>query len=107
MVGNSPTRKLLDRTQIRNDAGAIVMDGRGSDTRNKNGLPVGKLWKLRAPTASAAGFHLGRETGRNLLREVARHLSWEARGASETGLAAKKMKWQPARGKFFLDNPLS
>ena len=61
------------------------------------------------PTASAAAFNLGRETGGNLLREVARNrnLSWEAHRASETWLAAKKMHSQPAKEKFFLDSPLS
>jgi hypothetical protein len=105
------------------------MEGRESDTRDKFGLPAGKLWKLplcgsrgkiklqrqffhgshiawktlrkkqmrgefpTVPTASAARFDLGRETGepsRNLLREVARNLPWEALGASGTWLAAKK-----------------
>lgn len=132
--------------RIRNDAVAIVMEGRGSDTRGKFGLRAGKLWKLplcgssgkiklqrqffhcshiawktprkkqkrgefpTVPTASAAGFNLGRETGersRNLLREVARNLSWEAQGELGTWLAAKKLRSQPARGKFFLDSPLS
>jgi hypothetical protein len=119
------------------------MQGKGSDTIGKYGLPAGKLWKLplcgssgkiklqrqffhcfhiawktlrkkqkrgefsTVPTASAAGFNLGRETGRSLLREVARNLSWEARGESETWLAAKNMQSRPARGKFFLDSPLS
>lgn len=62
------------------------------------------------PTASAAGFNLGKQTGdqsRNLLCELARNLSWEAQGESGTGLAAKKMQSLPARGKFFLDSPLS
>jgi hypothetical protein len=62
------------------------------------------------PTASAAPFNLARETGeqsRNLLHEFAKALCWEAQGESVTGLAAKKMQSRPAKGKFFLDSPLS
>ena len=47
MVGNSPTRELLDKDSgYWNDAVAIVMEGRESDTRGKFGLRSGKLWKL-------------------------------------------------------------
>jgi len=65
------------------------MEGRASDTRDKYGLSAGK-----------AGSNFERETGRNLLREVARNpnLSWEAHGASRTWLAAKKMQSRPAKG---------
>jgi hypothetical protein len=43
------------------------------------------------PTASAAGFNLGRKTGertRNLVRELARPLCWEAQG--ESGWAGRQ-----------------
>ena len=39
-------RELLEGLRIRNDAVAIVMEGRGSDTRGKCGLRAEKLWKL-------------------------------------------------------------
>lgn len=62
------------------------------------------------PTASTAGFNLGRETcerSHNLLRELARNLCWEAQGESGMGLAAKKTQSRSAKAKFFLDSPLS
>jgi hypothetical protein len=139
-------RALLEGLRIRNDAVAIVMEGRGSDTRGKFGLRAGKLWKLplcgssgkiklqrqifhcfhiawktlrkkqvrrefsTVPTASAAGFNLGRETGeqsRNLLREVAGTCLGKLMVNRERGWLPRKCKSQPARGKFFLDGPLS
>src|SRR5439155_17251294 len=60
------------------------------------------------PTASTAGFNLGRETGepsRNLLREAARNLPWEALGASGTWLAARKLNRSRLGESFFLTAP--
>lgn len=63
-------RALLEGLRIRNDAVAIVMEGRGSDTRGKFGLRAGKLW------------HLLREVARTCLGKLGVH--------RKTGLAAKK-----------------
>ena len=60
------------------------------------------------PTASAAGFNLEPETGepsRNLLREAARNLPWEALGASGTWLAARKLNRSRLGDSFFLTAP--
>ena len=60
------------------------------------------------PTASAAGFNLEPETGepsRNLLREAARNLPWEALGASGTWLAARKLNRSRLGESFFLTAP--
>jgi hypothetical protein len=56
------------------------------------------------PTASAAGFNLGRETGersRNLLREVTRTCLGSLKVESGTRLAAKKMLIAAGSGKVF------
>jgi hypothetical protein len=63
---------LLEGLRIRNDAVAIVMRGRGSDTTGKFGLRAGTLWLL--------------------LREVAGTCLGKLRVHRETGLAAKKMQ---------------
>jgi hypothetical protein len=75
------------------------MEGRGSDTKGVFGQ-----------TASAAGFILARETGaqsRNLMRHSARNCVGKLEVKRRQELAARKMQSTPARGKFFLDNPLS
>jgi hypothetical protein len=80
-------RELLEGLRIRNDAVAIVMGGRGSDTRGKFGLRAGKPW--------------------NLLREVAGTCLGKLGVHRKQGWLPRKRKSQPARGKFFLDSPLS
>lgn len=90
--------ELLEGLRTRTDAVTIVMEGRGSDTSDKYELSAGKT-----------GLNLRREAGRSLLGEVAKepNLSWKAHGASQTWLATEKMQSRSAKGKFFLDSPLS
>jgi len=80
-------RSLLEGLMIRNDAVAIVMEGRGSDTRGKFGLRAGKLW--------------------HLLREVARTCLGKLEVHRKQGWLPRKCESRPAREKFVLDSPLS
>jgi hypothetical protein len=94
--------------------GKLNYKGNFSTAPTSLGKTLRKKQKRRefstVPTASAAGFNLGRETGeqsRNLLREVAGTCLGKLIVNRERGWLPRKCKSQPARGKFFLDSSLS